>query len=81
MNCPYCNGEMRKGILYFDGRSGAHWNEGDAKQSLSKTIGGSGRVMAAKMDLMFSANDKAEKPAVKVVDNTENFIFLNKEAS
>ena len=48
MNCPYCNGEMRKGILYFDGRSGAHWNEGDAKQSLSKTIGGLGRVMAAK---------------------------------
>ena len=34
MNCPYCNGEMRKGILYFDGRSGAHWNEGDAKKSL-----------------------------------------------
>ncbi len=48
MICPYCNGEMRKGILYFDGRSGAHWNEGDAKQSFSKTIGGSGRVMAAK---------------------------------
>ena len=39
---------MRKGILYFDGRSGAHWNEGDAKQSFSKTIGGAGRILAAK---------------------------------
>lgn len=40
-----------------------------------------GRVQAAKMDLMFSSLEKAEKPAVEVIDNTENFILLKREAS
>jgi len=40
-----------------------------------------GRAMTAAMDLAFAAPCKVEKPTVKVLDETENFILLNKEAS
>ena len=34
MKCPFCEREMKKGILYGDGRmGGVFWNEGDKKNN------------------------------------------------
>lgn len=52
MKCPFCEKEMKKGILYGDGRSGVHWNEGSKKVPALEAMVGKGRVTAAKYTLV-----------------------------
>ena len=51
MKCPYCDREMKEGILYGDGRSSVRWNEGDKKVPLIDAMGGKGRLSATEYSL------------------------------
>ncbi len=48
MKCPFCDREMKKGILYGDGRmGGVFWNEGDRKKKFFETMIGMGKITGA----------------------------------
>ena len=51
MKCPFCDKEMKKGIMYGDGRSGVHWNEGNKKVPFLEAMVGKGRLTVAKYSL------------------------------
>ncbi len=51
MICPFCNKEMKKGILSGDGRSMLTWKAGNKKAGFLDKIDGLGRVTAAKRSL------------------------------
>ncbi|WP_026508239.1 PF20097 family protein [Butyrivibrio sp. MC2013] len=51
MKCPFCGNELKKGILYGDGRSKVHWNEGDNKLPMLEELAGKGTLSAAKYSL------------------------------
>lgn len=46
MNCPFCQNEMQKGLLYGDGRTKLRWNQGDKTLGLIDSITGKGLVNA-----------------------------------
>ena len=47
MICPYCNREMKKGILSGDARHGVHWKEGAKRAGFADNLSGSNTVAAA----------------------------------
>ncbi|MBR1863354.1 MAG: hypothetical protein IJ806_04640 [Ruminococcus sp.] len=47
MICPYCNKEMKKGILSGDGRSAVTWKEGDKKAGFYDKLGLAGYTVTA----------------------------------
>ena len=51
MKCPFCENELKKGILYGDGRSKVHWNEGDKKLPILEGMVGKGCLSSAKYSL------------------------------
>ena len=51
MTCPFCGGEMEKGILSGDGRSKVSWKQGDRKTGVTDRIAGIGTVTAARYTL------------------------------
>ena len=48
MNCPFCEKEMKKGVLSGDGRGKVRWNEGDERPSLIDRLSEKGCVTTAK---------------------------------
>lgn len=48
MECPYCKGEMIKGVLSGDGRMPVVFNQGENKKSFLLSMMGDGQVKAAK---------------------------------
>lgn len=52
MNCPWCGGKMRPGILHFDGRGPIRWIPEDERKSASDrlwdSLGGVGSLTAQK---------------------------------
>ena len=48
MTCPFCHGEMQRGVMSGDGRTGVFWKAGERKASLVDQIVGIGAVKAAK---------------------------------
>ena len=51
MKCPFCEKELKKGILYGDGRSKVRWNEGDKKLPILEGLAGKGCLSSAKYTL------------------------------
>ena len=51
MTCPFCHGEMQRGVISGDGRTGVFWKAGERKASLVDQIVGIGAVKAAKRRL------------------------------
>jgi len=48
MNCPYCNKEMKKGVVSGDGRSTVIFSEGDKPTKLLDRLDGSGALLSQK---------------------------------
>ena len=51
MKCPYCDREMKQGILYGDGRSRVRFNEGHGKVPFFDSLTGTGSVTAVKYSM------------------------------
>lgn len=51
MNCPYCEKEMKKGIISGDGRSGVYWKAGEKRTDFKDKLGGTGKLKAVKYSL------------------------------
>ena len=45
MKCPYCDGEMRHGQIFCDGRSGIHFQQADKKLTFWDQLAGVGKVI------------------------------------
>ncbi len=72
MKCPYCEKEMKKGILYGDGRSKVHWNEGDKKLPALEGLVGKGCLTAVKYSLAtFTIESYYCKSCKKMMIETE----------
>ena len=46
MQCPYCNTEMKKGVLTGDGRSKVRWHENGEKIGMVDKLSGVGMIDA-----------------------------------
>ncbi len=72
MICPYCNKEMKKGVLSGDGRSTVSWKEGDKKANFWDKIGGVCNVDAMKYTLAtFSAEAHYCPDCKKMIIDTD----------
>lgn len=52
MKCPYCDQEMRPGVLNGDGRSAVRWKEGSKKTPFWDRLAGIGKVKGVKYKLV-----------------------------
>ena len=51
MKCPFCDREMKKGIISGDGRGRVYWKSGDKKAGLADKLVGTGQLTAVKYSL------------------------------
>ncbi|MCM1579534.1 MAG: PF20097 family protein [Ruminococcus sp.] len=51
MTCPFCGGDMRKGVISGDGRSGVYFKEGEKKAAFTDKLGDKGKLTAVKYSL------------------------------
>ncbi|MBQ4640914.1 MAG: hypothetical protein IJB69_10440 [Clostridia bacterium] len=52
MKCPYCDQEMRPGVLNGDGRSAVRWKEGSKKTPFFDMLAGIGKVKGVKYKMV-----------------------------